>query len=106
MNTQCTAFLAILQVILVEYILYKSFLMNIDCNMKRKLLLMVAIAFPWVILLMDDNPLGAVFAIILQATLIGWIPASMWALRIVPTLPAFKIHKKNEEKTTSEIKRK
>lgn len=78
--------------------------------MKRKLLLMVAIGFPWVILLIDDNPLGALFAIILQGTVIGWIPASMWALKIVRTSPTFETYqkatKKNEATTSTELKRK
>ena len=78
--------------------------------MKRTLLLMIAIAFPWVILLMDDNPAGAFFAVILQCTVIGWIPASLWALRIVRTSPTFKQKKKkrkkkNETTTNTEINR-
>lgn len=43
----------------------------------------IAIFFPWVILLLDDNPGGALIALIMQATIIGWVPASIWALRIV-----------------------
>jgi hypothetical protein len=43
----------------------------------------LAIAFPWVILLFNDNPGGAIMALILQATIIGWIPAAMWAWRVV-----------------------
>ena len=41
----------------------------------------LAIIFPWAILLMHDNPGGALVAVILQATGVGWIPASMWAFR-------------------------
>jgi hypothetical protein len=51
--------------------------------MKRKMLSFLAVFFPWVILLIDDNPGGALLALIMQATAIGWIPASMWAWRIV-----------------------
>ena len=43
----------------------------------------LAIFFPWMVLLINDNPGGALVALILQATAIGWIPASMWAWRIV-----------------------
>lgn len=43
----------------------------------------LAVALPWVIILLDDNPGGAILALILQVTIIGWIPAAMWALRIV-----------------------
>lgn len=44
---------------------------------------MLAIFVPWVVILMDDNPGGAILALILQVTVIGWIPAAMWALRVV-----------------------
>ncbi|MDI9818955.1 MULTISPECIES: hypothetical protein [unclassified Legionella] len=44
---------------------------------------LVALGFPWIILLLDDNPGGALVALIMQATVIGWIPASIWALRVV-----------------------
>jgi uncharacterized membrane protein YqaE (UPF0057 family) len=44
---------------------------------------MLAIFFPWVVLLMKDNPGGALMALIMQATAIGWIPASAWAWRVV-----------------------
>ena len=47
--------------------------------MKRFFTSTLAIFLPWVIIMMDDNPGGAILALILQATLIGWIPASMWA---------------------------
>ncbi|KTC87009.1 hypothetical protein [Legionella brunensis] len=43
----------------------------------------LALSFPWAVLLLDDNPGGALVALIMQATLIGWIPASIWALRVV-----------------------
>lgn len=51
--------------------------------MKNFFMSMLAVFLPWVVLLIDDNPEGAVFALILQASIIGWIPASMWAWRIV-----------------------
>lgn len=42
-----------------------------------------AIALPWLVILLDDNPGGAILALILQVTIIGWIPAAMWALRVI-----------------------
>lgn len=46
--------------------------------------------FPWLVLLIHDNPGGAVVALIMQATFIGWIPATMWALKTVhASQPAF-----------------
>ena len=40
-----------------------------------------AFFFPWIVLLIYDNPVGAFLALVLQATLIGWPFASIWALR-------------------------
>lgn len=44
---------------------------------------LIAIFFPWIILLLDNNPGGALVALVMQATMIGWLPASIWALRVV-----------------------
>lgn len=41
---------------------------------------------PWLVLLIKDNPGGAVVALIMQATLIGWPFASIWAWRAVNPL--------------------
>ncbi len=67
--------------------------------MKRFFWSLLAIFFPWVVLLLDDNPGGAVVALVMQATLFGWIPASMWAWRIAHGTVEGK---KNEKKTTPE----
>ena len=50
---------------------------------KRTGLNLLAIFFPWIVMLMDDNLGGAIVAVLLQASCIGWIPASMWAWKIV-----------------------
>jgi uncharacterized membrane protein YqaE (UPF0057 family) len=67
--------------------------------LRRLFWLFIAIFFPWVILLLDDNPGGALVALLLQASVIGWIPASVWALRVVRenTPP-----RKTKKKTTKE----
>ena len=44
-------------------------------------MLFLSIAFPWLVLLINDDPLGAFIAIIMQGTVIGWLPASVWAWR-------------------------
>lgn len=51
--------------------------------MKRFLWGLLCVIFPWLVLLLHDNPGGAVVALVLQATGIGWIPASIWAFRTV-----------------------
>ncbi len=51
--------------------------------MKRVLLYILALFFPWLVLLIKDDPVGALIALILQATLVGWIPASIWAIKTI-----------------------
>lgn len=50
--------------------------------MKQLIKSVTAIFLPWVIILLDDNPGGAILALVLQATVIGWFPASLWAWRV------------------------
>ena len=51
--------------------------------MGRWFKLFVAAGFPWVTLLMRDNLAGAFLAFLMQASVIGWIPAAIWAVRLV-----------------------
>ena len=51
--------------------------------MKKLFMSILAIIFPWLVLLLYDNPGGAVLALVLQATVIGWIPASIWAWKTI-----------------------
>lgn len=51
--------------------------------MKKIFMKFLALAFPWMVLFIYDNPSGAILALVMQATLIGWIPASIWAIRVV-----------------------
>ena len=50
----------------------------------------LSFAFPWLVLLIHDNPGGAIVALIMQATVIGWIPATLWAVRTVKEARAKK----------------
>ncbi len=56
---------------------------HLHMKMKRIFMSIMAVFFPWIVLLAYDNPGGAFVALILQATLIGWIPASIWAWRTI-----------------------
>ena len=56
--------------------------------MKRFFMSVLAVFFPWIVLMIYDNPGGALVALILQATVIGWIPASMWAWKTMHEVPA------------------
>jgi hypothetical protein len=44
---------------------------------------LIALMFPWLVILMDDNPGGALVALIMQASIVGWPFAAVWAWRIV-----------------------
>lgn len=63
--------------------------------MKRILMSILSIFFPWLVLLMQDNPGGAIVALVMQASVIGWPFAAIWAWRTVhPTISAPKSGKK------------
>lgn len=51
--------------------------------MIRILMSILAVFFPWVVLLLYDNPGGAIVALVLQATVIGWPFATVWAWKLV-----------------------
>ena len=51
--------------------------------MKNTFMNLLAIFFPWVVFLIYDNPGAALIALIMQTTIIGWIPASVWAWQTV-----------------------
>ena len=49
-----------------------------------KILNFILVIFcPAIILFTRDNPFGGIFALVLQSTVIGWIPASIWAWKII-----------------------
>lgn len=41
---------------------------------------LIAIFFPWLSFLLRGKIFTAIICLILQATLIGWIPAAIWAV--------------------------
>ncbi|WP_298624879.1 hypothetical protein [uncultured Legionella sp.] len=49
--------------------------------MKRIIMSILAILFPWLVLLLHDNPGGALVALVMQASVIGWPFAAVWAWR-------------------------
>jgi hypothetical protein len=46
---------------------------------KRLFMGLLALAFPWLVFLIEDNPRAALIAFTMQATVIGWLPATIWA---------------------------
>ena len=65
--------------------------------MKQRGLNILAIFFPWIVMLLDDNLGGAIAAILMQATCIGWIPASLWAWKVVHKRKPHSNHTKPSE---------
>ena len=49
----------------------------------RFIIRLLAVFFPWLALLFCDNPGGALVALIMQVTIIGWPFAANWALKSV-----------------------
>ena len=42
--------------------------------------LIIAILLPWLLFFTIGRPLAGIICLILQITLIGWIPAALWAV--------------------------
>ncbi|RDU65713.1 YqaE/Pmp3 family membrane protein [Helicobacter didelphidarum] len=56
--------------------------------------LILAIFIPWFVFFTIGKPFQGIFCLILQLTLIGWVPAAIWA---VYALSNYKTDKKIEE---------
>ena len=56
--------------------------------------LLIALLLPWLTFFTIGRPLSGVVCLILQLTLIGWIPAAIWA---VYALSQFKTAQKIEK---------
>jgi uncharacterized membrane protein YqaE (UPF0057 family) len=56
--------------------------------------LIIAIFLPWLSFFFIGKPIAGVICLILQITLIGWIPAAIWA---VYALSQWKTDKKLQE---------
>ncbi|TAL65464.1 MAG: hypothetical protein EPN84_01460 [Legionella sp.] len=56
-------------------------------TIKKILLGFVAVFVPWVLLLINDNPGGAFVALIMQASVIGWPFATVWAWKVATQSP-------------------
>ena len=42
--------------------------------------LLIALLLPWLVFFTIGRPLAGIVCLILQITLIGWIPAAIWAV--------------------------
>ena len=55
--------------------------------------LLIAIFLPWLVFFTIGRPLAGIICLLLQVTLLGWIPAAIWA---VYALGQYKTDKKIE----------
>ena len=55
--------------------------------------LLIALILPWVTFFTIGRPIAGVICLLLQVTLIGWLPATIWA---VYALSQYKTDKKIE----------
>lgn len=44
------------------------------------MLLIIAILLPWLMFFFIGKPIQGILCLILQITLIGWVPAAIWAV--------------------------
>lgn len=51
--------------------------------LKRILWYFLAIFFPWLVFFIEDRPILAILVLFLQASLIAWIPVSIWAIHLI-----------------------
>ena len=56
--------------------------------------LLIAILLPWLLFFTIGRPISGIVCLILQITLIGWIPAAIWA---VYSLSQYKTDRKIDE---------
>ncbi|SDC17398.1 YqaE/Pmp3 family membrane protein [Paraburkholderia lycopersici] len=56
--------------------------------------LLIALVLPWLLFFTIGRPIAGIVCLILQVTLIGWIPAAIWA---VYSLSQYKTDRKIEE---------
>lgn len=64
--------------------------------------LFLAIFFPWLQFFTIGRPFAGIFCLILQCTLIGWIPAAIWS---VYALNDYKTDKKILKAINREVER-
>ena len=60
--------------------------------------LLIAIFLPWLLFFTIGRPISGIICLILQITLIGWVPAAIWA---VWSLNNYSTDKKIEEAVKS-----
>jgi uncharacterized membrane protein YqaE (UPF0057 family) len=57
------------------------------------MMILLAILLPWLALLLRGHVFQAVLCLILQLTLLGWIPAAAWAILVINNDNANRRHR-------------
>jgi uncharacterized membrane protein YqaE (UPF0057 family) len=65
-----------------------------DLRREYELRLLISLILPWLTFFTIGRPIAGVICLILQITLIGWLPATIWA---VYSLSQYKTDKKIEK---------
>lgn len=63
--------------------------------------LIIALLLPWLTFFTIGRPFAGIICLILQITLIGWIPATLWAVYV---LSQYKTDKKIEKALNQQAK--
>lgn len=71
--------------------------------MKRTLLSIIALFFPWIAFLILGKPVPALMALALQLTFVGWLPATIWAWRDIRRTESLKPEPKAQATQTTTI---
>lgn len=51
-----------------------------SCKKEREMRLLIALILPWLAFFTIGRPIAGVICLILQLTIIGWLPATIWAV--------------------------
>lgn len=53
---------------------------DLKTERERKMRLLIALILPWLTFFTIGRPFAGIFCLVLQLTLIGWLPATIWAV--------------------------
>lgn len=64
--------------------------------------MLLAILLPWLSFLLRGKILSGIFCLVLQCTLIGWLPAALWAINSRSNAKTDKKLKQMENRLTNQ----
>ena len=53
---------------------------DLKTEREKKMRLLIALVLPWLTFFTIGRPFAGIFCLVLQLTLIGWLPATIWAV--------------------------